>query len=194
MWDEEYADLDPAFAERDRIRKKGLPVQIARTRRLVIREIVAEDVPYLFEIFQQPGIKDMMRPPRTLEEEREFMRAYISHAYAFYDYGLWCVLEKESGKIVGEAGLFPSERVKDAVEMGYIIAPDFQRRGYAAECGEAGLAYAFHTLDLEEIHLFTDRENQALLRTAKRLGFQVLEEGVGDSGLLHLRALPAPPT
>ena len=108
MWDEEYADLDPAFAERDRIRKKGLPVQIARTRRLVIREIVAEDVPYLFEIFQQPGIKDMMRPSRTLEEEQEFMRAYISHAYAFYDYGLWCVLEKESGKIVGEAGLFPS--------------------------------------------------------------------------------------
>ena len=194
MWDEEYADLDPAFAERDRIRKKGLPVQIARTRRLVIREIVAEDVPYLFEIFQQPGIKDMMRPPRTLEEEQEFMRAYISHAYAFYDYGLWCVLEKESGKIVGEAGLFPSERVKDAVEMGYIIAPDFQRRGYAAECGEAVLAYAFHTLDLEEIHLFTDRDNQASLRTAKRLGFQVLEEEGGDSGLLHLRALPAPPT
>lgn len=194
MWDEEYADLDPAFAERDRIRKKGLPVQIARTRRLVIREIVAEDVPYLFEIFQQPGIKDMMRPSRTLEEEQEFMRAYISHAYAFYDYGLWCVLEKESGKIVGEAGLFPSERVKDAVEMGYIIAPDFQRRGYAAECGEAVLAYAFHTLDLEEIHLFTDRDNQASLRTAKRLGFQVLEEEGGDSGLLHLRALPAPPT
>lgn len=194
MWDEEYADLDPAFAERDRIRKKGLPVQIARTRRLVIREIVAEDVPYLFEIFQQPGIKDMMRPSRTLEEEQEFMRAYISHAYAFYDYGLWCVLEKESGKIVGEAGLFPSERVKDAVEMGYIIAPDFQRRGYAAECGEAVLAYAFNTLDLEEIHLFTDRDNQASLRTAKRLGFQVLEEEGGDSGLLHLRALPAPPT
>ena len=194
MWDEEYADLDPAFAERDRIRKKGLPVQIARTRRLVIREIAAEDVPYLFEIFQQPGIKDMMRPSRTLEEEQEFMRAYISHAYAFYDYGLWCVLEKESGKIVGEAGLFPSERVKDAVEMGYIIAPDFQRRGYAAECGEAVLAYAFHTLDLEEIHLFTDRDNQASLRTAKRLGFQVLEEEGGDSGLLHLRALPALPT
>ena len=194
MWDEEYADLDPAFAERDRIRKKGLPVQIARTRRLVIRDIAAEDVPYLFDIFPQPGITDMMQPSRTLEEEQEFMRAYISHAYAFYDYGLWCVLEKESGKIVGEAGLFPSERVKDAVEMGYIIAQDFQRRGYAAECGKAVLAYAFHTLDLEEIHLFTDRDNQAPLRTAKRLGFQVLEEEGGDSGLLHLRALPALPT
>lgn len=43
----EEPDLDPAFAERDRCRKAGIPVKIAETRRLLIRETVMEDVPAL---------------------------------------------------------------------------------------------------------------------------------------------------
>ena len=43
MWEEEYPELDPAFVERDHRRKEGLPVLIARTARLVIRETVMED-------------------------------------------------------------------------------------------------------------------------------------------------------
>ena len=109
MWEEEYPELDPAFVERDHRRKEGLPVLIAKTARLVIRETVMEDVPRIFEIYNSPGIREIVRPSRTLEEETEFMWAYISHAYAFYDFGLWSILKKESGEVIGQAGLFISK-------------------------------------------------------------------------------------
>lgn len=165
-------ELDPLFVERDACRKSGKPVEIAVTRRLRIRETVLEDVPELYRIWREPGMGDYVQPmQRTLEEELEFMYAYIRHMYAFYDFGLWTVLENGSGKIVGRAGLFPSEHLEDAVELGYMIAPEFQRRGYAAECGRAVLMYAEQQLDLGEVHLLTDRRNRASVRTAESLGF-----------------------
>ena len=170
VWSE--LDLDPAFAERDRCRKAGIPVTIAETERLLIRETVMGDVPALYEMRRKPGMgayMEAMQP--TLEEEMKFMKAYIRHMYAFYDFGLWTVLERESGVIVGWAGLFLSKLLEEGVELGYMIAPDRQRRGYALECGRAILDYAAEVLDLAEVHVLADRRNQASVRTAGGLGF-----------------------
>lgn len=174
MWNE--TDLDPAFAERDRCRKAGLPVKIAETKRLLIRETVLEDVPKLYEIRQQPGMSDYVEPMQpTLQEEMEFMEAYIHHMYAFYDFGLWTVLERENGRIVGRAGLFPSKFLDEGVEFGYMVAAERQRRGYALECGRAILDYASDVLDLPEVHVLIHIRNRASIRTAGRLGFTEYE-------------------
>ena len=170
--EEAFPDLDPAFAERDRCRRAGIPVKIAKTRRLLIRETVMEDVPKLYGIGQQPGAGDYMEPMQpTLEEETEFMKAYIDHAYAFYDFGLWTVVERESGEVIGRAGLFPTKILEEGVELGYLIAADRQRRGYAVECGAAILSYASEVLDLSEIHAVIDKRNLPSIRTAGKLGF-----------------------
>lgn len=174
MWN--VTDLDPAFAERDRCGKAGLPVKIAETKRLLIRETVLEDVPKLYEIRQQPGMSDYVEPMQpTLQEEMEFMEAYIHHMYAFYDFGLWTVLERENGRIVGRAGLFPSKFLDEGVELGYMVAAERQRRGYALECGRAILDYASDVLDLPEVHVLIHIRNRASIRTAGRLGFTEYE-------------------
>jgi RimJ/RimL family protein N-acetyltransferase len=179
--------MDPAFLERDALRKAGKPVEIARTERLFIRESILADVPMLYKIWTQSGISDDIKPMQpSLPEEIEFMAAYIHHAYAFYDFGLWTVLEKESGQIVGRAGLFPSEILDNAVELGYLIAPEYQRKGYATECGRAILSYAVEVLDLPEVHLLTGSKNIASIKTAKSLGFEKKEILHADGrGLLH---------
>lgn len=176
MWEDLDIEMDEAFLERDMRRKNGLPVEIARTERLIIRETILSDVPELYRIWKEPGMSDYIQPMQdTLEEEMEFMQAYIRHAYAFYDYGLWTVLERESGQIVGRAGLFPSEILKDAVELGYMVAPEHQKKGYALESGRAILLYAGEVLDMEEVHLLSDQRNEASLRTAVSLGFTETE-------------------
>lgn len=176
MWEELNIELDPAFLERESCRKAGRPVEIARTERLLIRETILSDVPKLYRIWQEPGMGDYIKPMQpTLEEEMDFMQAYIRHAYLFYDFGLWTVLEKESSKIVGRAGLFPSEMLENAVELGYMIAPACQGQGYAKECGKAILTYAENVLDMEEIHLLSDCRNEASIRTALAVGFSQKE-------------------
>lgn len=191
MWNETEIDMDPDFLKRDVLRKAGKPVEIAETDRLIIRETVREDVPALYAIYDSMKDNPYLKPMQpSLEEEMDFMKAYISHMYAFYDYGLWTVLDKESGRIAGRAGLFPSEILDEGVEFGYLTAPAFQRRGYAREYGTAILSYAFRVLELEEIHLLTVRENLASVRTARALGFREKEiikrtTGTEEQIMLH---------
>ena len=173
----EELDIDPAFLERDRLRKAGLPVEIARTERLVIRETISADIPALYEIWKQDGmVRGTVPVLNTLEEESEFMEAYIRHAYLFYDFGLWTVLERESGQVIGQAGLFVSELLDDAVELGYLIGKSYRGKGYAQECGRAILAYAGDVLDLEELHVLIERTNDASLHVARKLGFEPCEQ------------------
>ena len=128
-------------------------------------------------MWQHPSVKAYVQPMQpTLEEEIDFMEAYIRYAYSFYDFGLWSVLELESEDVIGRIGLSVSEHLEDAVELGYMIAPKCQRKGYAIESGEAVLKYASQVLDLPEIHLLSDAENVASLKTARALGFVECEE------------------
>ncbi|MBS6395867.1 MAG: GNAT family N-acetyltransferase [Clostridiales bacterium] len=174
MWEE--IEMDPAFLERDACRKAGQPVEIAKTERLLIRETVLSDVPDLYRIWKAPGMGDYVKPLQSaLAKELEYMQAYIRHAYSFYDYGLWTVLERTAGQVIGRAGLFPSEILDEAVEMGYLIAREYQRQGLARECGEAILKYAFEVLELSELHLLSDERNTASIRTAEALGFKERE-------------------
>ncbi len=170
-------ELDPAFVKRDAARKAGLPVEIARTKRLLIRETILEDVPKLYQLWQEPSVKRYVQPMQpTLEEEIAYMAAYIRHAYAFYDFGLWTVLEEDSGQVVGRIGLSVSEHLKEAVELGYLIGTAYQRKGYAKEAGQAVLHYAKEVLDLSEMHLLSDPENIASCKTAAAIGFTECEE------------------
>lgn len=187
MWEEFDMEIDPAFLERDRCRKTGGAVEIIRTEQLLIRETVLEDVPELYRIWNMPGMGDYIQPMQpTLKEELEFMEAYIHHAYPFYDYGLWTVLDVQKACVIGRAGLFPSRLLDDAVELGYMITPAYQGQGMATTCGRMILTYAKEVLDLMEIHLLADKRNHASVRVAEKLGFEKMEVlHESDHELLH---------
>lgn len=166
-------ELDPEFEKRDALRKAGLPVEIAETERLLLRETVDADIPELYRIGTDEAVAEYIAPMQpSLEEEIAYTKAYVRHMYAFYDFGLWTVLEKNrSGveRVVGRAGLFPSERLDEKIELGYMIAPECQGNGYGKEAAEAVLRYAFDVLDLEEVHLFAEEENRASVKVAEAL-------------------------
>lgn len=170
-------ELDPEFEKRDALRKAGIPVEIARTDRLLIRETIDSDIPELYRIGKDQAVRKYIAPMQpTLEEEIVYTKAYVRHMYAFYDFGLWTVLEKDAygqERVIGRAGLFPSERLAGQIEMGYMIAPECQENGYGKEAAETVLRYAFNVLDLEEVHLFVEKENKASVKLAETLLIKV---------------------
>ena len=108
-------EMDPEFEKRDALRKAGLPVEIARTDRLLIRETIDSDIADLYQIGTDQTVTKYIAPMQlTLEEEMIYTKAYVRHMYAFYDFGLWTVLEKGTSgheRVIGRAGLFPTERL-----------------------------------------------------------------------------------
>ena len=170
-------ELDPEFEKRDALRKAGIPVEIARTDQLLIRETIDSDISELYRIGTDQAVRKYIAPMQpTLEEEIVYTKAYVRHMYAFYDFGLWTVLEKDAygqERVIGRAGLFPSERLAGQIEMGYMIAPECQGNGYGKETAETVLRYAFNVLDLEEVHLFVEKENKASVKLAETLLIKV---------------------
>ena len=170
-------ELDPEFEKRDALRKAGIPVEIARTDQLLIRETIDSDISELYRIGTDQAVRKYIAPMQpTLEEEIVYTKAYVKHMYAFYDFGLWTVLEKDAygqERVIGRAGLFPSERLAGQIEMGYMIAPECQGNGYGKEAAETVLRYAFNVLDLEEVHLFGEKENKASVKLAETLLIKV---------------------
>lgn len=64
---------------------------------------------------------DFVEPLYDYETELEYQKAYIENMYGFYEYGMWLVFLKETGRLIGRAGL-------EHDEMGYMIAQQFQNQ------------------------------------------------------------------
>ena len=85
--------------------------------------------------------------------------------YGFYEYGMWLVFSKKTGKLIGRAGL-------EHDELGYMIAPELWNQGYATEAARACRDYAFTVLDAGEVFSIIRDNNAASQAVARRSGMR----------------------
>ena len=161
---ESLAELDIEYLERVRRRYNHIPWDIGETERCRIRELSLSDLPALYELYDKPGMTDYVEPLYDYETELEYQKAYIENMYGFYEYGMWLVFSKETGKLIGRAGL-------EHDELGYMIAPELWNQGYATEVCRFIIDYARENTDFEELYCRIDERNEASVRLAKKLGF-----------------------
>lgn len=161
---ESLAELDIEYLERVRRRYNHIPWDIGETDRCLIRELSLSDLPALYELYDKPGMTDYVEPLYDYETELEYQKAYIENMYGFYEYGMWLVFSKETGALIGRAGL-------EHNEMGYMIAPELWNQGYATEVCRFIIDYARENTDFEELYCRIDERNEASVRLAQKLGF-----------------------
>lgn len=159
-------------------RQKKIPWTVIETKRCYLREMALEDLDALYEIYAPPEMTRYMEPlyePR--EKEEEYTKAYIENIYPFMEYGMWVVIWKESGKVIGRAGVDNHEFYgKAEPELGYIIAKEYQNQKIATEVCEAILTYMSEETQLERMNCLIERENTVSISLVKHLGFTFLEE------------------
>lgn len=168
---EGFDEVDEEYLHRTYKRIKKLPWNILETKRCRIREITVEDVDALYEIYREPQItyymENLYEDPN---DEKEYTRGYINHIYAFYDYGMWIVEKKDTGELIGRAGLEFREGY-DGLELGYVIGAKYQRQRYAYEVCKAILEYAFDKLNCNSVYSLIHKNNTASVELCKKLGF-----------------------
>lgn len=173
---EDLNGLDAEYAERTYRRLKGLPWTIIETDRCVIRETTAEDVDSFYKIYSDPQITKYMEGLYPeIEQEKQYVREYIEKVYAFYEFGVWTVIEKASGEVIGRAG-FSYRQGYDDPEIGYIIGVPWQRHGYAEEVCRAILEYGWRELGFERVQALVETENEPSLTLCDKLMFTAVEE------------------
>ena len=173
---EEPEELEGEYAERAYRRLKGLPWKILETDRCLVRETTVEDVDAFYRIYSHPEITRYMEGlyPEP-EQEKQYVRDYIEKVYGFYEFGVWTVVEKAEGTVIGRAG-FSYREGYDIPELGFIIGVPWQRQGYAGEVCRAILTYGRETLGFRQVQAVVEPRNEVSLKLCASLGFRRQEE------------------
>src|SRR5262245_46204532 len=98
--------------------------------------------------------------------------AYLAGHWAFRGYGYYAVEEKATGAFIGRAG-FTNQTGWPGFELGWMLAPEYQKKGYATEAARMLLQYAFDVLDQPHVISLIHPDNAPSRRVAERLGEQV---------------------
>lgn len=149
------------------------------TERLLLRPFGLDDAPALHAIWADPGARrwtgtGRYAPPDSVAETRGRLEPIVADQAA-HGYSLWAVVEKASGRLVGDCGIFRSDHHPDAdAELAYGLAPDVWGRGYATEAAEACLAIGFGTLAMTRIVAdISDPANTASIRVLEKVGMRL---------------------
>ena len=190
-----YAVMDVSACELDFFdgilrRFLGLPWEILETERCLVRETTVEDVDDFYELYKDKEITKYMEDLfEDRDEEIEYTKSYIKNVYEFYGFGMWTVLEKASGEIIGRAGVSYREGY-ELPELGFMIGKAYWRQGYAFEVCKAIANYMHENYEMDQIQIFIEPENTPSILLAKKLGAYLYKEQCMGSCDCYLMNVP----
>src|SRR6478735_1114146 len=108
---------------------------------------------------------------QSLENTRKMMRWHITASPR--NYTIWAVEETKSKRVVGMINYFRRDLRERRVEVGWLILPAMQGKGYMTEAGRALLRYVIDTLGVHRVEALIRPENKPSAALAERLGFRL---------------------
>lgn len=120
-------------------------------------------------------------------ETQEWLDRQIGR-YRRYGFGLWAVILKENGEMIGQCGVTVQPwKDKEVLEVGYLLRRDCWHKGFATEAAQACRDYAFDRLNADEVCSIIRDTNTASQRVAQRNGMKVT-----DRWTKHYRGVDMP--
>lgn len=146
---------------------------ILETERLMLRQMTQDDLPALCRILQDEEVMYAYEHAFSDAEAADWLNRQLQR-YKDDGFGLWAVILKESGELIGQCGLtmqdIPEGRV---VEIGYLFRKDCWHKGYATEAAIGCKEYAFDILGVSKVYSIIRDNNIASQSVARRNGMEV---------------------
>ena len=169
---EEIEEMDYEAMDLVYRRLVGLPWDILSTERCIIRETTVEDVDSFYALYADESIIEYMEDLyENREEEIAYIQDYNKRVYQFYGYGMWTVLDRETGCVIGRVGISWREGF-DVPELGFMLGVAWQHKGYAFEMCQTVLTYAKEQLEMDAVQALVMEGNAPSERLCARLGFE----------------------
>ncbi len=152
--------------------------QITETPRLILREFSANDADALGTILSDPETMRFYPAPLDRAGVEEWIARNLRH-YAQDGHGLWAMVLKATGELIGDCGL-TVQPVDDAdeIEIGYHVRRDHWGQGFATEAARACRDYGFVRLPVDHIISLIRPENLPSRRVAEKNGMTIWKEVV----------------
>lgn len=158
-----------------------------KTKRLLLREMQQSDYKDLCKMLQDKEVMYAYEGPFSDEEAQNWLNKML-YRYQEDGFGLYAVILKETGEMIGQCGLtlqdYKNEKV---VEIGYLFQKAYWHRGYAIESASACKEYAFTVLDVGQVFSIIRDTNIASQNVARRNGMEKI-----DTFVKHYRGIDMP--
>lgn len=148
------------------------PFPIIETERLLLRRLLENDLDEIIELRGNP--ENMVYIPRPLVSTKEEALAH----YKVIDDKInsneginWAITLKENPKMIGLMGFYRIKPENFRAEIGYMILPQFNGKGYTTEAIKAIVTYGFDVIRLHSIEGVIDPRNLASERVLQKNGF-----------------------
>jgi RimJ/RimL family protein N-acetyltransferase len=142
------------------------------TERLVLRRFRAADAETLAAYRSDPAVAryQSWTAPVPIEEARAIVASLEKGdpgLPGWFQYAIECAADKAH---IGDVGVDLDENRRQA-EIGFTLAPAYQRRGFAGEAVRALLDHLFRVQGLHKVSAECDARNSASARLLERVGF-----------------------
>lgn len=143
---------------------------ILETKRLLLREMNESDFDALCKILCDEETMYAYEGAFSDQEVGEWLDRQFSR-YQEYGFGLWAVVLKKTGEMIGQCGLTMQPWKNDEVlEIGYLFQRNFWHNGFATEAAIACKKYAFEVLKADEVCSIIRDTNIPSQKVAERNG------------------------
>jgi len=162
---------------------------ILASERLLFRQHIMADIDDYCAMEMDPDVRRYVGgQPRTREEaERRFMGAVkpVSDQLS-----MWATVLKENGEYIGRCGVYPHFKpdggvFEDEGALGFYIAREYWRKGFATEAGEAFIKFGFGQLGLNRIVTAVQAGNDASIHILEKLQFELVSTEVVHRTFYH---------
>jgi RimJ/RimL family protein N-acetyltransferase len=146
------------------------------TPRLSLRAHHPEDLADCVSLWSDPRVTRYIGGKAATREEVWSKMLRYAGLWALLGFGYWVVVEKSSGRFVGEVGLADFKRdiepsLEGIPEAGWALLPGSHGKGYATEAVRAMLAWGDARLGSPASACIISPENTSSLRVADKCGY-----------------------
>lgn len=166
-----------------------------RTERLVLRPLEASDAADVYEYQRIPEVLRYLPWPERDRVEAFAHTAKRAAGRVLAADGDFVVLamvlpgtpstgDAGGDRVIGDMMVRVASVLHARLELGWVVHPDFQGRGYAGEAASAIRDFVFESLNPHRVHALLDARNAASAALCERLGMRreatILEEQYND--------------
>lgn len=143
------------------------------TERLILRAPSEDDFPVYEAFYADAEGSAFYGGPLSSLQAWKKLAGDLGH-WQLRGYGMWSMIERESGNMIGGCGLvWPQGWPRS--ELTWWIIPKGRRKGYAAEASRAAIAFGYDQLKWESVETHMDDGNDAARNLALKLGGEVID-------------------
>ncbi|MBE6534296.1 MAG: GNAT family N-acetyltransferase [Ruminococcaceae bacterium] len=141
------------------------------TERLSLRPMHPIDAEDMFDYARRPEVTKYLlwREHEDIYFSRDYLN-YINRRYALGDFYDWAIIDHESRRMIGTCGFTKIDTANNSAEIGYVLNPDFHRRGFGSEAVRRILKFGFEELNLNRIEARFMQGNEASLALMRSVG------------------------